>query len=151
MFRWKDAPISHALASFITWTGYLSGQVPPEVHEHLNYALLPAVLSVQTWTRKKQPACVWSRLSELAQHDPAMPANLVSDFRRVQADEERHRKVFEILAGGFRRQATSLRRVKSEDSLTRKIGKVSEFFLARRQRGITARIIRSAQGESLGR
>src|SRR5882724_1323106 len=134
--RWKDAPISYAVASFITWSGFLSGQVPPEVHEHLNYGSFRKFCLFNVDAEETARLC-WSRLSELAQDDPAMPANLVADLRRVQADEERHREVFEILAAFFD-DGDRLVEGESEDSLTRRIGGVSEFFLARAQRGIAA-------------
>ena len=134
--RWKDAPISYALASLTTWSGYLSGQVPREVHEHLNYGSFRQFCLFNVDAEETARLC-WSRLAELAQHDSAMPANLVADFRRVQADEERHREVFEILASAFD-HGDRLVEGENEESLTRRIGGVSEFFLARPQRGIAA-------------
>ena len=134
--RWKDAPISYALASLITWSGYRLGQVPQEVHGYLNYGPFRRFCLFNVDAEETARLC-WSRLSELAQHDSAMPAHLVADLRRVQGDEERHRKVFEILASAFD-DGDTLINGETAESLSRKIGGVSEFFLARPQRGTTA-------------
>jgi len=134
--RWKDAPISYVLASLTTWSGFLLGQVPREVHQYLNYGSFRQFCLFNVDAEETARLC-WSRLSDLAQHDSATPANLAADFRRVQADEERHRKIFEILAAAFD-DNDRLVEGESEESLTQRIGGVSEFFLARPQRGIAA-------------
>lgn len=134
--QWRDAPLSRALASAITWSGSLLGQVPPEVRRYLKYGSFRGFCSFNVDAEKTARLC-WSRLTELALLDSAIKPSTVEDFRRVEADELRHEQVFEILAAAFD-DHDRLVEGESEASLTRSIGRVSEFFLPRHLRGPAA-------------
>jgi uncharacterized protein (DUF362 family) len=134
--RWRDAPISSAIASTITWAGYLSGQVPAEVRNYLKYGSFREFCRFNVDAEKTAGLC-WSRLIELASADPAIGQSIIEDFRRVEADELRHEQVFEILASAFDPN-DRLMESESAGSLSRSIGRVSEFFLPRHLRGPAA-------------
>jgi uncharacterized protein (DUF362 family) len=134
--RWRDAPLSRTFASAITWSGFVLGQVPPEVRHYLKYGSFRAFCTFNIDAEKTASLC-WSRLAELGARDPAIRAATIEDFRRVQADEDRHAQVFQILAESFDEE-NRLRDGVSALDLTRRIGGVSEFFLPRRLRGSAA-------------
>jgi hypothetical protein len=134
--RWRDAPLSRAIASLVTWGGDLLGQVPPEVHNYLKYGSFRAFCLFNIDAEKTARLC-WGRLIELGRDDPTIARNTVEDFRRVEADERRHEQVFQILAAAFD-ESDHLADGESEASLAQSIGRVSEFFLPRRLRGPAA-------------
>ena len=130
--RWSDAPLSRALATLITWSGSLTGKVPSDVREHLRYGSFRDFCLFNIDAEKTAWLC-WKRLIELVGSQPFLPANLADDFRRILADEERHYRIFEILAAAFDEQ-DRLAPGETADSLAQKIGAVGEFFLSRARR-----------------
>ncbi len=131
--RWGDAPISRALASLIAWSGFLMGQVPREIHERLDYGPLRRFCLLNAETEQTARLCWW-RMTELARRDPTISACLIADFRRVQEDEERHGRIFDILAAAFD-ECDRLAPGESAESLTWKIGEVGPYFIGRRPQG----------------
>jgi len=134
--RFRDAPISFTLASAITWLGYLMGQVPDEVHRLLQYSSFRHFCQFNIDAEMTARLC-WERLTHLARADSGMSPHLVEDFRRVEADEERHQRIFEILANAFD-DSDGLVADESAETLARRIGAVSEFFVPRRLRSSAA-------------
>jgi rubrerythrin len=95
--RWADAPLSRAAATLLLWAGGLGGRVPGAVRRHLDYCSFRDFCSYNVHTEGTAWLC-WRRLTELAQQVPALCGQHVKDFRRIADDEERHRRVFKILA-----------------------------------------------------
>ncbi|HEX6737941.1 MAG TPA: DUF362 domain-containing protein, partial [Vicinamibacteria bacterium] len=136
--RWRDAPLSRAAASGFTWAGLALGQVPRAVRRHLQYTSFRSFCLFNVEAERTAWLC-WKRLADLAPQCPSLPPGAVADFARVQADEERHRQVFEILAGALDEQ-DQLRPGQTAEALADSLGAVSEFFLPRsRRRGRGAR------------
>jgi hypothetical protein len=54
--RWTSAPLSHSLATMLTWGGIVTGQVPPDVRKYLRYGSFRAVLQLQRRCRKNRVA-----------------------------------------------------------------------------------------------
>ena len=132
----RDAPLSLALASAITWTGSLLGQVPPEVRHYLKYGSFRQFCLFNVDAEKTARLC-WGRLTELALLDSEIERSIVADFRRVEADELRHEQVFGAFAAAFN-DRDELVEGESEATLTKTIGSISEHFLPRHSRGEAA-------------
>jgi uncharacterized protein (DUF362 family) len=130
--RWREAPFSRAAATALTWAGLLAGQVPPEVRRHLDYGSFRDFCLFNVDAERTAWLC-WHRLTELAPQVPELSGGQVADFARVEADEDRHRRIFHILAEAFDAED---RLVPGETAATlaEKIGAVGEFFLPRARR-----------------
>jgi uncharacterized protein (DUF362 family) len=133
---WSQAPVSWALAALITGAGSVLGQVPLDVRRHLRYLPFRDFCLFNVDAEKTAWSC-WKRMEELALDRPDIPPPLLEDLRRVQADEERHGRVFEIFAAAFDDQ-DRLVPGETPDILARKIGAVGEFFLPYARRGVAA-------------
>ena len=131
--RWSDAPLARSLATLATWTGYVMGQVPKDVGQHLRYRSFRDFCLFNVDAEKTAWLC-WKRLIELAVDQFDQPPALVNDFHRILVDEERHCRIFEILAAALDDQ-DRLVAGETADSLAQKIGAVGEFFLPRVRRG----------------
>lgn len=129
---WSTAPLSRGAATLLTGIGSLLGKVPEEVRTHLSYGPFRDFCLFNVDAEKTAWLC-WNRMAEVAVNIPGLPPNTVSDFRRVQADEDRHARIFQILADALD-ENDCLIPTESRDSLVQKIGEVSEFFLPRRLR-----------------
>lgn len=129
---WSTAPLSRGAATLLTAIGSLLGKVPEEVRMHLAYGPFRDFCLFNVDAEKTAWLC-WKRMAEVAVRIPGLPPNTVSDFRRVEADEDRHARMFQILADVLD-EDDCLIPAESADSLVQKIGKVSEFFLPRRLR-----------------
>jgi uncharacterized protein (DUF362 family) len=127
--RWSEAPLSRAIATFLTWTGSLTGKVPPDVRQHLRYRSFRDFCLFNVDAEKTAWLC-WQRLIELTSGQPFMLPSLIDDFRRIMEDEDRHRKIFEILAAALD-DGDQLVPEETADSLAQKIRAVGEFFLPR--------------------
>src|SRR5215467_12368368 len=95
--RWSDAPLSRGLSILVTWLGSIAGQVPADVREHLRYGSFRDFCQFNVDAEKTAWLC-WARLADLAAAQHELPSTLVDDFRRVQRDELRHSRIFEIFA-----------------------------------------------------
>ncbi len=134
--RWSDAPLSRALATLITWTGLLTGKVPRDVRKHLRYSSFRDFCLFNVDAEKTAWLC-WKRLIELTSEQPFLLPALIDDFRRILADEDRHRRIFEILAAALNEQ-DRLAPDETAESLAKKIAAVGEFFLPRARRSRSA-------------
>ena len=129
---WSTAPVSRAAATLLTSLGSLSGKIPRDVKHHLAYGPFRNFCLFNVDAERTAWLC-WHRMAEIAAKLPDLPPNTVPDFRRVEADEDRHARVFQILADTLD-EHDRLRPAESAESLVQKIGEVSEFFLPRRMR-----------------
>jgi len=95
--RWAEAPLSRAAATFVLWAGNVSGRVPRAVRRHIDYCSFHDFCSYNVHTEGTAWRC-WQRLTELAEQVPALCGEHAKDFRRIAADEDRHRRVFKTIA-----------------------------------------------------
>lgn len=130
---WSAAPLCRTSAALLTFFGSLTGKVPPEVKRYLINGPFRDFCSFNVDAERTAWLC-WKRIVELAERIPGLPSTTVADFRRVQADEERHKRIFQILADALDAN-DELVSHESVDSLSLKIGEVGEYFLPRRLRG----------------
>lgn len=127
--RWSDAPVSRALATLITWTGLITGKVPRDVREHIRYRSFRDFCLFNVDAEKTAWLC-WKHLIELTSAQPLLLPALIEDFHRIMTDEDRHRRIFELLAAALD-ENDQLVPEETAQSLARKIGTVGEFFLPR--------------------
>ncbi len=126
---WSRAPFSRAGATLVTWLGALTGKVPEDVRKYLNYGPFRDFCVFNIDAEKTAKLC-YDRMIELARKAPELGGELARDFVRVRDDEDRHAKIFEILAEALDEKDT-LVPGETEESLKRKIEEVGENFLPR--------------------
>lgn len=129
--RWSDAPLSRSLATLIMWGGYLLGQVPKDVWPHLDYRPFRDYCLYNVDAERTAWLC-FKRVIELARDHPESAA-MADDFCRAQEDEDRHRRVFEIIARALD-ENDRLSAGETADTLAEKISEVGEVFLPRSHR-----------------
>src|SRR5262249_28286860 len=95
--RCREAPLSRAFATAITWLGLMSGKVPRDVRQYLKYCSFSDFCRFNVDAEKTAWLC-FQRVVQLVAARHELPAELLDDFRRIQKDEDRHRRVFEVLA-----------------------------------------------------
>ncbi len=130
---WSRAPIARAIAALVTYAGMIAGKVPREVRDHVRYGSFTDFCLFNVDAERTAALC-FSRLRELAAADPRMPPDMAADFHRVQQDEERHARLFEVLATAFDRNDRTVATV-TVDDLALSIGAIDPNFLPRRFRG----------------
>ncbi|MEP6912256.1 MAG: DUF362 domain-containing protein [bacterium] len=140
--RWSDAPLSRTVATLLTWTGSLTGKVPPDVRQHLRYGSFRDFCLFNVDAEKTAWLC-WQRIIELTNGQPFMLPSLIDDFRRIMEDEDRHRQIFEILAAALD-DNDQLVPEETADSLAQKIRAVGEFFAPRALR--SRRVVENSLG-----
>lgn len=123
------APLSRAGAKLITWLGAATGKVPEDVRKYLNYGPFRDFCVFNVDAEKTARLC-YERMIALAHEVPELGGELKQDFVRVRDDEDRHAQIFEILANVLD-EKDRLVAGETEESLTRKIADVGEYFLPR--------------------
>ena len=126
---WKHAPFSRFVASLLSVGGRLSGKIPKNVSQHLQYGPFRNFCLFNVDAEKTAWLC-WHRLAELAGKSKAFPVQLSEEFLRIQDDEMRHERVFQILADSLS-DSDELLPNESADSLVEKLKTAGEFFLPR--------------------
>lgn len=126
---WSKAPFSRAGATLVTWLGAVTGKVPEDVRKYLNYGPFREFCVFNVDAEKTARLC-YDRMIALAQEAPEFGGELAEDFVRVRDDEDRHAQIFEILASALD-EKDRLVEGETEESLTRKIEDVGEYFLPR--------------------
>jgi hypothetical protein len=99
---WATAPLSRAAATVLLWAGGVSGRVPRAVRRHLDYCSFRDFCIYNVRTEGTAWRC-WQRLTELAEQVPALCGERVEEFRRIAADEDRHRRVFKTIGDALDR------------------------------------------------
>jgi len=130
---WSQAPLARSFAALVVRAGVLTGQVPRDVRQYLQYGPFRDFALFNVEAEKTAWLC-WSRIAELAAAQPDLTPALIGDFRRVHEDEDRHRRLFEILAGALD-EHDHLVPGETAETLAEKFAAVGEFFLPRRLRG----------------
>lgn len=125
--RWSEAPLSRALATLLTRLGSLVGKVPRDVREHLRYGPFRNFCLFNVDAEDTAQLC-WQRLVDLARQRADLPGPLAEDFQQICADEERHGRIFRLLAAALDEQD---RLVPGETAATllQKIAGVGKHFL----------------------
>ena len=135
--RWREAPVSRALASAITGLGIVTGQVPKEVTEHLRYRPFRDFCQFNVEAERTAWLC-YHRLLELAREHPDLLPAPIEEITRIQRDEERHGRIFEIIQAALD-EKDGLRPDVSAEQLAAQIGAVGDYFLPRSRRSETVR------------
>lgn len=130
--RWNRAPFSRFAATIITAIGGVVGKVPRDVKKHLQLGPFRNFCVFNIDAEQTAAVC-WYRIAELAASQPDLDAQLARDFVRVAMDEDRHCKVFQILADALTEHDT-LDTKHSFESIVEQIRMVGEEFLPREQR-----------------
>jgi len=130
--RWREAPLSRAAATGLTALGSLLGRVPRQVRAQLRYSTFREFCLFNVEAERTAWLC-WARMAELADEVPEVSGGLAEDFRRVRDEEDRHRRVFAILAEAFV-EGDHLGPGQDAAALAARIGAVGEFFLPRAHR-----------------
>ncbi|MGV3719766.1 MAG: DUF362 domain-containing protein [Actinomycetota bacterium] len=133
--RWREAPLSRTLATLVTTAGNLTGQVPKEVSEYLRYRPFRDFCQFNVDAENTAWLC-YERLLELAREQPDCFPALIEDIVRIQADEERHGRIFEIIRLALD-ERDGLMEGESAETLAARIGTVGEHFLPRSRRPVT--------------
>ncbi|MEJ7638375.1 MAG: DUF362 domain-containing protein [Singulisphaera sp.] len=130
--RWRQAPSARFLASLIVGMGALTGQVPRDVRRHLRYGPFRDFCLFNVDAELTARLC-YERMLELAVEVPELSSSLVDDLRRVRDDEDRHFRIFAILADALDEKDRLVPGV-TPDEVARRIGAVGEDFLPRDRR-----------------
>ena len=133
--RWSRAPVSRLVATIVTAIGGIVGKVPRDVKQHLQLGPFRNFCLFNIDAEQTAAVC-WYRIAELAASQPDLDQQLARDFKRVAHDEDRHCKVFEILAEALTGD-DMLAEGRTAESLIGQIREVGEEFLPREQRRIT--------------
>ena len=130
--RWSHAPLSRSLAWFITSAGVLTGRLPREVREHLQFGPFRDFCRFNAELEAASKLS-WQRIVERTANCSEFTENEVNDFRRVVEDEERHRRIFLLLDNSLDcsdRLAPDV----TTDRLASQIAGIGDFYLPRKYR-----------------
>ena len=132
--RFRRAPFSFLFARFVTWMGRRMGRVPKKVRESLFYGSFRQFCLFNIQAEKTAMVC-WEWIADLAEKDPDFSVEEVNDYRKVVFDEDRHMRIFELLARSLDEENRLVDGVEFED-LRQGIAEISSYFLPRKYRGL---------------
>lgn len=132
--RFRRAPVGWTAARIITKIGKLAGKVPREVRKHVKYSSFREFCQFNIDAELTAQVC-WERIVILAEQIPEFNDSMLDDLRRVAFDEDRHGKIFGIIADSLDDQNQLLPGVTPAD-LIRQIKDVSDYFLPREFRDL---------------
>jgi uncharacterized protein (DUF362 family) len=130
--RWREAPFSRLMARLATIGGAMVGAIPAAARASLEYGSFRQFCEFNIDAEKTAWLC-WRRIRQLAAKEPGMSPSLLDDFARIERDEERHGRLFELLAATFEENDRLVSGATAE-SLREKIAALGEEFLPRRMR-----------------
>ena len=133
--HWSRAPLSRFVATIVTAIGGLVGKVPQDVKQHLQIGSFRKFCNFNIDAEQTAAVC-WYRIAELAGSQPDLDKQLSRDFKRVAEDEDRHCKLFEILANALTDNDT-LYATTTVESLIQQIREIGEEFLPRDLRKVS--------------
>lgn len=136
--------MSRLIATLIIAIGGLFGKVPRKVRQQLQFGSFRNFCVFNIDAEQTAAVC-WYRIAELAASQPDLHKQLARDFKRVAIDEDRHGKVFEILASGLTNDNTLDER-QTVESLIEQIREVGSEFLPRGCGGSRTQRTRLAAG-----
>lgn len=126
--RFREAPLSRTLATLIAWVGGATGKVSRAVQKQLQYHPFRDFCAFNI-EAERTAALAWSRLAELAEAEPTL-ADEARAFRRMEADETRHARIFEAFAAALTPE-DALKPGETAAKLAATIGEIGEVFLPR--------------------
>ena len=126
---WSHAPLSRLAATAVTWLGAISGKVPEDIRKYLNYGPFREFCVFNIDAERTASLC-YRRMEALAQQTPELGRELARDLACVREDEDRHARIFEILAAALN-EKDELVDGETEVTLKEKIQEVGEYFLPR--------------------
>lgn len=129
---WRTAPVSRLAATIATKAGVMLGKVPRSVAPLLDNGPFRDFCLFNVDAERTAWLC-WNRLVKLAETVPDVPTSLIEDFRRIESDEENHRRIFQLLADVLTDEDRLVPGVTADD-LASRIAEVGEFFLPRERR-----------------
>lgn len=129
---WRRAPLSNAAAWALTAAGRVVGRVPSAVAPTLEYATFREFCRLNVDAEDTAALC-WKRLCDLGLSETGLPASLTEELAQMKDDEDRHGRVFQVLAAAFDEQ-DRLRPGHDAESLARALGEIGPFFLAAERR-----------------
>ena len=130
--RWRQAPAARSLAALVVAVGSLTGQVPRDVRRHLHYGPFRDFCLFNVDAELTARLC-YDRMLELTAELPELPPSLVDDLRRVRDDEDRHVRIFTILAESLDEHDRLVAGLTPE-AVANRIRAVGEDFLPRNRR-----------------
>ena len=122
-YAWREAPFTRLGAELLEAAAGLGGRIPPAVRETLHYKTFAAFCRFNI-SAETTAALAWRRMAELAESLGLADA---TGFLRMARDEERHARVFEILADAF--DAGDRLRI-TADELRVRIQNIGQRFVA---------------------
>lgn len=97
--RWTERPLTRLGAELLELAGAFAGRIPGAVRKELHYAPFRDVCRFNV--AAEMTACMaWSRMAALAQ-DAGIPDEDALAFTRMAEDEDRHARMFAVLAAAF--------------------------------------------------
>jgi uncharacterized protein (DUF362 family) len=131
--RWREAPLSRLLARSVTTAGALLGKLPREVRDQLEFRPFRdfCLFNAELEAASKMS---WQRIVKVTEDGREFPVEAVNDFRRVVNDEERHRRVFVVLAEALN-ERDELSPGFTAERLAEQIAEAGEFYLPGHRRG----------------
>lgn len=132
--RWRDAPISHTVASLITALGGIAGVIPRDVREYLRFRPFRDFCIFNIDAEKTAALC-YERMIALLPALENVPPRLGSELERVWEDEKSHTRIFELFAKSLD-ETDHLKPGVTFDWLREQVADVGENFLPRGMRRI---------------
>jgi len=129
---WKSSPLSVSWATFFTWMGIVTGQVPPDVRKYLQHGSFRDFCNFNI-DAEKTARLSYDRLLEVLAALLDTPPQMIEDFRRIREDEERHTRIFEVMAAAID-ERDQLVPGETAETLRDKIGAIGDVFLPHSQR-----------------
>ena len=133
--RWREAPVSRAIATATLWAGLLTGTAPPSVRKHLRYHSFRDFCEFNV-DAEKTATLSWARLAVLGAK-AGLDAATIAIFERVRDDEILHEKLFAVLTDALTPDDHLKEGLDRAAALAAKIGALHEELLPRSfRRGI---------------
>ena len=133
----RAAPIATMTAGAVTVMGRLGGKVSAAVRPHLQYGTFRAFCRFNI-DAEQTAGRGWQRAQELAPELPELDPSWVEAFARMEADESRHRAVFQGINDALDKDDT-LATQTSSTTLTEELTQIGAYFLPRSLRPPTER------------
>jgi uncharacterized protein (DUF362 family) len=126
--RWREAPLSRAVATLLAVVGLFTGKVSRAVRKQLRFHPFREFCAFNV-DAERTAALAWGRLAEIAEASPQHAEAAVA-YRRMEEDERRHARIFEVFARALTPD-DQLAPGETAESLAAAIGEIGEVFLPR--------------------